>query len=223
MKSHVPGLVVGVVAAALGAAAWAAVAYFVLVEISWLALGIGAMVGYGVGRYSPGVPGFVRGAIAVLLAVGSIVGGKYLSARLYLDKEIETMTALMQSATALSIEVAWLGYLNQHTAEAIEMGRELDWPKGMTYEEAEEEHEYPTEIVAEAAKKWKALSPAERETFRAEWEQWMRENLASDLALVRSKEMMKELFRAMFDRIDIIFGAMAIVAAFSIAKRDDLL
>ncbi|MBA4028612.1 MAG: hypothetical protein C0475_05680 [Planctomyces sp.] len=60
-----PGLVVGVVAAALGAAAWAAVAYFVLVEISWLALGIGAMVGYGVGRYSPGVPGFVRGAVAV--------------------------------------------------------------------------------------------------------------------------------------------------------------
>lgn len=221
MKSLGPGLIAGGIAAVIGTLVWAALGYFGGFELGWIAMGIGAAVGYGVGRYSSGVTGDVRGLIAVVLAVGSILAGKYIYVQLIVDKNYQRAFATI-SKESFDLQGAWLTYIDSHASQAIEEGRTLRWPEGMTYEDADEEHEYPPEIVAEASKEWKALSPSNQEEFRALWEWHTREDWKTQLEQIRS-DVVQQGFKDTFSRIDIVFGVMAIIAAYSVARRDDLL
>jgi len=73
---HRPFLV-GAIAAIVGAIAWALVAHYGQVEIGWLAVGMGALIGFGMVKAG----GYGKQLIiwASLLAVLSIASGKYIS------------------------------------------------------------------------------------------------------------------------------------------------
>lgn len=74
----VTGLVVALIAGALGAAAWAALAIYANFEVGYLAWGIGALVGFATVRF--GGFGQPMGVAAAIISVASIFGGKYLAA-----------------------------------------------------------------------------------------------------------------------------------------------
>ena len=73
----VTGLVMALVAGAVGAAAWAAISIFANFEIGYLAWGIGALVGLAMARF--GGAGMPMGVIAAVISVASIFGGKYVA------------------------------------------------------------------------------------------------------------------------------------------------
>lgn len=208
--------------AVLGAVVWGVLGFTLRYEVGWLALGIGAAVGYAVSRYSPGVHGFVRGAIAVVLAVGSIVAGKYATAKLDVDDEIGQFMLSFEAANPYKLENAWQYYLSQKATEAANAGRRLSWPSGKSLENASFELDYPPDILAEARKSWGALGPDGQERYRSDYEAFSRS--VNDAKIAKQKaEMTMDAFKSAFGPVDVLFGVLAIAAAFSLANRDDLL
>lgn len=78
IKCVIGGLIGGV----LGTAVWAAIAYFAHAEVGWIAWGIGFVVGFGVRFMSAEEQGFMPGMIAVVIAVVSVLAGKYAAVEL---------------------------------------------------------------------------------------------------------------------------------------------
>lgn len=77
------------IAAALGAAAWAAVAYFMEIEIGWLALGIGFLVGAAAQMF--GGEGKGMGAVCAVLSIVSILIGKCVMMEFIVQHELDVM------------------------------------------------------------------------------------------------------------------------------------
>ena len=67
---NIGGIIGGTIAAIIGAAAWAALAFFGGIEVAYLALGIGFIVGLGVSAGSKS-GGFGAAIVAVVRAPGS--------------------------------------------------------------------------------------------------------------------------------------------------------
>lgn len=80
--------IAGTIMALLGALLWAAIVYYGKLEIGYLAWGIGLAVGLAIAWASKG-GGFVNGALAVLLTVGSILGGKYLAVQWVVGRQLQ--------------------------------------------------------------------------------------------------------------------------------------
>ncbi|MBN4052614.1 hypothetical protein JYT82_00715, partial [bacterium AH-315-K20] len=80
MKSSL-WIIAGCVAAVIGAAIWAAVAYYAHFEIGWIAWIIGAMVGGAVFATAGDQAGMMTGVGAAVIAIAGVVGGKYVSIR----------------------------------------------------------------------------------------------------------------------------------------------
>lgn len=75
----------GLLGGAIGAAAWAFIAYQFKVEIGWIAWIIGAMVGIGASVGAQGMAGMMTGAYAAAVAAGSVLAGKYFAGLSLLD------------------------------------------------------------------------------------------------------------------------------------------
>ena len=78
-------LLAGVVAASVGGAVWVALAYFLGVEVGYIAWGIGFLAGVGV-RWAAGENGgFLPGAAAVIAAVAVVAFSKYMAVSVAMD------------------------------------------------------------------------------------------------------------------------------------------
>ena len=69
------GLIGALIGGVIGAVIWAAVAFFAHVEISWVAIGVGALVGFG--SLATGGKGHANGLMCGGVAVAAIFGGKF--------------------------------------------------------------------------------------------------------------------------------------------------
>lgn len=100
------GGIAGALAAAVGAAVWGGIAYVGNVEIGWLAIGIGFLVGIAVLVAGRGVtPQF--GVLGAGLALLGVLGGKYVAVVAFVAQEsemgmLETM-GLLDAATLAEV------------------------------------------------------------------------------------------------------------------------
>ena len=83
MKSTIAAVIGGVV----GALIWGAISYFTGYEVGYVAWGIGALIGFLCAASGGG--GMSDGAVCAVIAVLSLVGGKYLAVQMSLDKELK--------------------------------------------------------------------------------------------------------------------------------------
>lgn len=69
----------GIVGGAIGASGWVAIEYFTKSEFGWIAWPVGLLVGLGVHKAAAADSrnGFLRGAVAVVLALVAVVCAKY--------------------------------------------------------------------------------------------------------------------------------------------------
>jgi len=82
------GAVAGAIAAAVGAAVWAGIVYYAQMEIAWIAIGIGFLVGFAVRTAGRGVtPKF--GILGALLSLLSVVCGKYFAIIAFVAQEMD--------------------------------------------------------------------------------------------------------------------------------------
>ena len=82
------GTVGCLIGSAVGAAAWAAVAYYLNFEVAYLAIGVGVLAGGGMMIGARGHAGATTGAIAALAAIVAILIGKYIVVSYVIDEYV---------------------------------------------------------------------------------------------------------------------------------------
>lgn len=273
-------MIVGGIVALLGAAIWTALAYYVRVEIGWVAWGIGAAVGVGVFAGSGRHGDFSLGILAVLLALASILLGKFSAA--YMDvkvfatgddlyitaiaddvmhqRELQGQRFPIVTQAQLDKANSWSDlYPDQIWSEAkarwnsmseadrdelrrvpllankqyhivyladtlveeyLASGKSVDWPIGMTQENAFYEEDYPAELWSDAQQRWDAMSMDEQSAYRA----GMIEFEAARLEAGRQQwqeESVTAAFLASFSPFDGLWAILAVVSAFKIASASE--
>lgn len=207
----VRALIAGVVAGVIGAIVWASIAYFANAELGIIAWGIGALVGIAVAVACKGEADSATGGIAALIAIVAILGGKWGAVHMTVGK----FASEMQSTVIASIndDDAKLHIASELVTEYTSEGKTLKWPAGKDADSAEALTDYPKDIVADVASRWKAMEPAQQEDFKKH----LRESMAAELASFASS-IEGSAFKQSFSPYDILWFILALLSAFRIGS-----
>jgi len=206
---NIGGIIGGTIAAIIGAAAWAAIAYFGQMEIAYLALGIGFIVGLGVSAGSQS-GGFGAAAVAIVLTVLSIVGGKYAAVTLAVRDFDASLPAFEMDDEGVKFRMA-----NISIMEAGQDPSTLQFRNGKNYETAESIADLPAKLAKETQKEFDLMTETEIDEVKKEAE-------AEYHAIVSEIEsqVTQEGFMASFSGFDILFFVLAIFTAGKVALND---
>ncbi|MGB0766692.1 MAG: hypothetical protein ACPGYV_03165 [Phycisphaeraceae bacterium] len=193
----------------IGAVIWAAVAHFLHFELGWLAWGIGAGVGFammaGVGEAASAK----SGAVALAVALVSIVGGKYVAVEMdmgAIEEQWDDGDRIMTDETYATTYLA--DYLVQEYSEA---GKPLNYPPGADMDWPDGPEDYPADVWADATAQWQAMSEDDRAAFR---EDVIATNKETREAL--ATEIKNEGFVSSFSAFDLLWFALGGFSAFKL-------
>lgn len=211
------GIAAGLLAGLIGAAAWAAIAFYANLEIGYLAWGIGGLVGFAVAS-GAGKTGPVLGGIAVLITIASICGGKFAVVETEIQSSLTEVYAdfEQQLAEGFTDEVLVSFLADGIVTQEESAGKSIDWPKGVDLSEASTPADYPQAIWQNAQKKWDAMDDEGHTEFHAQIESNTRENFEAYIAGV-TEEARSEGFFATFSLFDLLFFGLGVVTAWGIA------
>ena len=157
-------IVGGCVGGAIGASIWAAIAFYGQIRLGLLAWAVGGLVGVGVNVGSRDTGGVVYGMIAAVLAVGSVVGGHYITATLLVDQYLEMLEPEDVSEEMAMGTVVW-----DVIAEWVERGDDVPWArKWKSWELAEWPEDFSRVIIAETQVRWDSMEFDEQVAIRTE-------------------------------------------------------
>lgn len=215
------GSVIGAsIAGALGAAVWAGISIVTNYEIGYVAIGVGAACGFGAALGARERAGAVSGIIAVLIAVVSILGGKYFAVAHFANEYVATMgdgASLFEQMNPDELrDFAASRYADEIIEARLDAGG-LDQAVATEYEQLYEAglfpEDYPDDLVAEARARWDAMDQPARDEF--------------ERASIESMNEMREYFRTtLADRgfvaslgfMDLLFFGIAVIAAFGVGS-----
>lgn len=155
------GLFAGAVAGVLCAGVWSAIAYYMRVEIGWLALLVGVVVG---GATRAGAKEEDVGVLSATLAAVSILLGKLLCAA-FLASHL--VGQFMNSAAVFTDEALISGLADQVVLEFDRDRRDYTFPNGVDPADASQREDYPREVWRVAQERWEAMTEQEQEDLRA--------------------------------------------------------
>lgn len=209
--NYLGALIGAVIAGLVGAAVWAALAYYANVEIGWIAWGIGAAAGFGAAVGAKGDADAMTGGIAVLAAVGGILLGKFGAVHFAVEKELQS--AELTTAMQVTDEDMIVTYADQVVDEWVAANKTVKWPEGMDKENASAEVDYPKAIWAEGKKRWNALDADAQAAARREQEEFRKSMVAYITSQAKS-----EGFKSTFSAFDILWFVLAVASAFAIGR-----
>jgi hypothetical protein len=200
----------GVLGGAAGVLIWVLVGYFTHYEVGWIAWGVGFLAGLGV-RYaaylSGGEASFAKGAVAALIACGSIVLAKFLVFTLMvggIDSD-----ELRRAANDIHIddEAMIVSKAHEIADGMFKQGKAVAWPAGVSLDTATKKRDYPAGIWTQAEARWKQLPPEkQREEMR----------LRAQVAFALLDLSDKAQFANSFTPWDILWFILAIITAFKV-------
>ncbi len=199
----------GVIGGAIGAAIWAFVVYQFNYEISYVAIGVGILTGLGVAAVAQDYASEVTGVVAAVIAIFAVLGGKYAAASLAtpeITQKIGEIRATDDDALVLITRDLARDYESK--------GHQLAWPSGKDLETAEERDDFPRDVRDEAAKKWRAMKPEDREAFKRA----MEEHAQTRLKNMSQEDVEEMVFMSSFSAFDLLWFGLAVVAAFGAAS-----
>ncbi|MDB2687491.1 hypothetical protein N9Y42_09800 [Mariniblastus sp.] len=206
---NIGGIIGGTIAAVIGAVVWGAIAFYGEVEIGWLAIGIGFLVGLGVSAGSRS-GGIGAALIAVVLTVLSLVGGKYAAVQMAAHK-LHTEIGTFE----MTDEILKLRLANEQVDLAMTAGKQLRFRNGKNYDNAESLSDFPAEIAKTAQRQFDAMSEDERTAKKEAVEREFEEIVGAVEADFAQKGL-----AASFGPMDIVFFLLAILAAGKVALSD---
>lgn len=207
-----PAIGAGVVAGLIGAAIWAAIAYYANMEIGWVAWGIGALVGVAMAAVAQQT-GPALGAAAVVITILSIVGGKYASVQVAISAALGDESEIF---AAYESEEFLTGFLADAEVERRTLENEpINWPAGVDPTAAEAKADYPPEVWAVADEAWSKMTPEQQEEFKQERITEGRTNVAAYADAIAG-----EAFTESFGAMDILFFGLAVFTAFRLAGSE---
>ena len=200
------------IGAAIGGLVWIAIGYFAEAEVGYVAWGIGFLGGIG-GAIGAGHNGqsAISGVAAVVAAVLVIAGSKYMVVSLLIDKAFEETAA--SNVMRVSPESMIVGIADEVVGEFQAASKPLAWPPGMTVEQAESQSDYPTDVWAEAKKRWDELGADEQQHQIAE-----REAFIQKLMGTFSDDIRGDAFKERFSPIDLLWFGLAAFTAFRLGS-----
>lgn len=207
MKS-VLGMICGVVAGAIGAGIWAAISYNTGYEIGWIAWIIGGLVGFAVALGSQEEVGLGTGIAAGIIALGSVVGGKYATIRMALDDFVNEEEIGTVSEEDLIVTIA-----DQIVAERVDAGQTIDWPGEWQFDEATEQADYPADIWSEASERWTTAGPDWQDQHRTYVEYQVAQNIASF-----KDEASEGILLESLGILDALFFLLAVATAYQVGS-----
>ncbi len=160
------GTIGGATAGVIGALVWAGIAYSLNVEIGWIAILVGAGVGFGVVIGAKDVCDSRTGVLAAAIAILSVCGGKYL----VVDWHIDDFSRTINEGFA---EIQWdkndvLSVIADQIAfDRIVSGKNVRWPNGGSWEDAYERNDYPKDIWKASQDQYRQFTDEEVELFRS--------------------------------------------------------
>jgi hypothetical protein len=212
----------GAIAGLVGAAIWAAIGYFTGLEIGWIAWGIGMLVGAGVRvvgsqeiayfdktqkrmvRSRVGAEGPLAGAVAAVLAVVSVLAGKYALVHLFLSAPAASLEEYLEDDAMIS------SMADQVVIEYESQGRTVSWPAGVNPEEAYERSDYPQDVWTEAEGRWNALPEEEKASLKKAQAELI------GVALDNMEGAQGAVFLSSFGVFDLLWFGLAAVTAFKL-------
>ena len=147
------GAVGGASGALVGAAIWATVGHFTGYEVGWIAVGVGALSGFGVSLPTHRQAGMVGGIIATVMAVGAIGLGRYAEAYLDFRRFLSSDDAEISMVADVIV------------AEYELQGKPILWPRDADDAETIGES-YPPRIWKHAVERWNAMSAERQDEIR---------------------------------------------------------
>ncbi len=168
--SPVLPLIGAIIGGAIGAAIWAAIAYFLNAEVGYVALGVGALCGFGAtlggGAQTTG-GGMIAGAMAAVVSVGAIAGGKYAASHFAVQNMMSG--GWFEPLVLEDIDDDWANSKLAHNLckERIEAGSEVVWDDPMLFVYAAYwPDDYPEAHQQLVLDKWESLDDDERIALR---------------------------------------------------------
>ncbi|MEM9185967.1 MAG: hypothetical protein AAGB00_05660 [Planctomycetota bacterium] len=205
-------------AGAVGAAVWAAIAYFANLEVAYVALGIGALVGFAVAATSDS-SGPAVGGLAVVITVLALLVGKYASVELMLQHELGGVDGGgAVAAEDLDDDAMIASVADEIVEERNEAGagivlNEVDFED----EDAQAKDQYPSEVWSAASRRWAGKSSEDQQAARAE----LAEQTSAAMELFRDQLIAmarQEGFKASFGGFDLLFFGLAMYTAWGIGN-----
>jgi len=202
-------LIAGVVGATIGGAVWVAIGYLANSEVGYIAWGIGFLAGLGVRMVvDDDQVGTLSGVTAILASLGVILVSKYLVVSLLVNNLMaEIDLNAMPSQVDMIVDIA-----DDVVDEWEDEGKQINWPAGMTMEDATSQVDYPPDVWAEATKRWNAI-PADQQQENIEQNAAVRRQMAELLA----GNVKDEAFKDSFNGFDLLWFGLAAFTAFRIA------
>jgi len=205
----------GVIAALVGALAWAALAYFSGYEVGYLAWGIGLAVGFAIARL--GGHGTATGATAAVLTVLAIFSGKLLATQVLVEKELsESLNAAYPRALYDELRV-----------DASDWAALQPGPSESEVRTFMVEHAYFDAAVAEDIgqedlalfHEHSAPFLVDFERERPSFELWRDQVDSESRAAFESEFSLTAAVFDEFNAIDLVFAFLAVSTAFGLVSR----
>ncbi|MDX2131789.1 MAG: hypothetical protein SFY69_07040 [Planctomycetota bacterium] len=184
-----------------GAAAWAAVSYFFGLEAGLLAWGLGILAGIGMAWGTEGKGSRGAGVMAALVAVLGIFVGKFVGAHFIAQDWAREMTSAM-------------GEDSGQFALRLQVAQEME-DAGQYMSDAEDGEIFPPEVIAEADRRWRSLSPDEQAALSAE-QQPAAETMESGVSIVATVIV----FILSFGFFDILWITFAVGSAYRLGRMN---
>lgn len=144
--------VCALVGGAVGVGLWAGIVALTGYEVGFVAWAVGGLAGLGALMGAQGRGSVAIGVIAGAIALASILGGKFISARMWVDAEADERTGENAAKCSLAFDAA---------SELEADGIELEWPD-IDEPAAENGFGYPPAAWSRAEQAWGAMNETER-------------------------------------------------------------
>lgn len=205
-----------VIGAAIGALIGGAVWYWIVrttgYEIGYVAVGVGIVTAFCTQAAVRFQGNLLYGLIAAVFALGAIAGARYA----FIDKLVSDVEAgdfftadMVEDSDVLQVIV------DDIANERLDAGEDIDWPDpGITLDDAVWPFDYPLDLRAEAEERWDSMPPDEQRAVREKVIARVQ-----TMFTVNRDEIVEDGFTSSIDFFDIIFGCIAIAAAFGGASK----
>jgi hypothetical protein len=107
------------------------------------------------------------------------------------------------------------GFADEVAEAREEAGKTVQWPAGMTFEDASTQYDYPQDIWQEAKARYDKLPPTEQQELIAE-----EQEMISSFMEIMSSEVKDAGFRESFGPFDLLWLGLAAFTAFKVGSAE---
>jgi hypothetical protein len=159
--------------------------------------------------------GWVPGILAALIAVPSLLGGKYLAVQFMMAREFANIT----TPNDVDPEFAKVELANEVVAEYEGQKKTLYWPPKNRLLTSDTKgpqsgEEFPADVWKEMSRRWDKLTPPEKEQRLSV----AKKNLGEKISRLRARAV-EQAFERSFSPFDLLWLLLAIATAFRVGSR----